>query len=211
MKHRALSNITASICSFLGIFALWIAVTSAPASAVPLLWTLNDVTFNAGGTASGSFRFDADTASYSDIAVTTSGTGDSDTSFDLVAGTGLGYLQLLDSSAGPDYSGAVTLSLSFLAELTNAGGEVGLELNSFSAGLAGCANPDCFILTAVAGDQFASGSVISEVITQVPEPATLATLGLGLGLLAFTRRKKAGRLYRRSGLDRTAKGDLSSL
>lgn len=47
------------------------SVISVSASAVPLLWTLNGVNFNDGGTASGTFVYDADTTTYSAINITT--------------------------------------------------------------------------------------------------------------------------------------------
>ena len=47
-------------------------MTARPAAAVPIQWTLQNVAFNDGTTASGSFLFDADSSAYSDIAITTS-------------------------------------------------------------------------------------------------------------------------------------------
>lgn len=175
-----------------GLFAFWLVLAPAPASAVPLLWTLNDVTFNNGGTASGSFRFDADTASYSDVAVTTAG-GGIDASFDLAAGGNAGFLSLLNAADGPDFTGAPTLRLAFLDLLTNLGGEVGLELNSFSSAIASCGNAECSLLVGGVDFQLASGSVISEAVTQVPEPGTLAMLAFGLAAFGFKRRREAFR------------------
>src|SRR5262245_37663950 len=45
----------------------------ANANAVPLTWTLNNATFTDGGMATGSYMFDADTAAFSNISITTSG------------------------------------------------------------------------------------------------------------------------------------------
>ncbi|TQV76353.1 PEP-CTERM sorting domain-containing protein [Denitrobaculum tricleocarpae] len=192
MKSFVQSQLIAWICGIAGLFAFWLVLAPAPASAVPLLWTLNDVTFNNGGTASGSFRFDADTASYSDVAVTTSGAG-IDASFDLAAGGNAEFLSLLNAADGPDFAGAPTLRLAFLDLLTNLGGEVGLELNSFSSAIAGCGNADCSLLIGGVDFQLASGSVISEAVTQVSEPGTLSMLVLGLGVLGFKRRREASR------------------
>src|SRR5258708_19781801 len=50
---------------------LGLGVCSVFASAAPVVWTLSGVTFSDGGTASGSFIFDADTNTYSSINVTT--------------------------------------------------------------------------------------------------------------------------------------------
>ncbi len=73
---------------------LWIALVigltamSSTAVAAPVKWTLVDVTFSDGGTASGSFMYDADTNVFSAVDITTiSGT--------LVTGANLYlYLQL---------------------------------------------------------------------------------------------------------------------
>lgn len=185
---------SAWLCPMAGAVALLMALAPAPAAAVPLLWTLNDVTFNGGGMATGSFQYDADTGAYSDVAVTTSGGGTTNTSFDKVVALGPGYLRLLNEADGPDYSGDPTLQFTFLEVLTNAGGEIGLELNSFSSGRAGCVNAGCFILTGIVDGQFESGSVIGAPVVQVPEPATLATLAFGVFGLGFLGRRKARRL-----------------
>ncbi len=190
MKSFIRSGAVAWACRLVSVVAVWVALAPAPASAVPLLWTLNNVTFNAGGTATGSFRFDADTSTYSDVAVTTAGGGTLDASFDLAAGGNAGFLSMLNAADGPDLTGAPTLRLAFLDLLTNLGGEVGLELNSFSSVAAGCGNADCSLLIGGVGFQLASGSVISEAVAQVPEPGTLAMLALGLTLFGFARRKR---------------------
>ena len=48
-----------------------VLATAADAAASPILWTLKQVGFDDGGTASGSFVFDAETSVYSLIDVTT--------------------------------------------------------------------------------------------------------------------------------------------
>src|SRR5260370_9871267 len=50
---------------------LALSVFSVYASASPVLWTLVGVAFNDGGTASGSFVYDANTNTYSSINMTT--------------------------------------------------------------------------------------------------------------------------------------------
>ena len=46
-------------------------VLSAVANGVPLIWYLSGVEFTDGGTASGSFTYDADSNTYSNINITT--------------------------------------------------------------------------------------------------------------------------------------------
>jgi len=59
---------------FLAALCLAAAIPSA-AMAAPVKWTLSDITFDDGGTASGSFVYDANTNTYSAISVTTTGGG----------------------------------------------------------------------------------------------------------------------------------------
>jgi hypothetical protein len=49
-------------------------VAAGPAAAIPLVWTLQDVTLTDGQTLSGSFTYDYATGAFSNIAVTNSGT-----------------------------------------------------------------------------------------------------------------------------------------
>lgn len=170
--------------------ALWLFLAPAPAAAVPLLWSLDNVSFAGGGTASGSFVFDAETNSYSDVLVTAEGPVSGDLTFDLAGSGSANGVGLLRSDDAPDFSGAVTLRLQFLAPLTGAGGIIGLQLNSFMAGLAGCGNADCTLLFSGGGGEFASGSVISEAVVQVSEPGTLALFAAPLFALLYRRRRK---------------------
>jgi hypothetical protein len=53
------------------ILPVLVLLTAQTASAVPIQWTLDGVTFIDGGTASGSFVFDADLSIYSSINTST--------------------------------------------------------------------------------------------------------------------------------------------
>ena len=46
-------------------------MASVPLRAIPLTWTLHNVTFNDGGTASGTYVYDADTNTVSNINIVT--------------------------------------------------------------------------------------------------------------------------------------------
>ena len=53
------------------IISLLCLFSAISAQAIPLEWTLDNVVFSDGGTASGSFFYDDDTDIYSNVAVTT--------------------------------------------------------------------------------------------------------------------------------------------
>lgn len=171
---------------------LWILTSAAPASAVPLLWNLDNVTFVGGGSASGSFIYDADSNSYSSVSVTTSGGGTSNADFDFAFGGNALEVGLLRSSDAPDFSGSPLLRLEFIAPLTDAGGIIGLVLNDFSSGAAGCVHPDCIGSTSVAAGHFESGSVVAAGVAPVPEPGTLALFAGPLLSLFWLRRRESG-------------------
>ena len=48
-----------------------VAAAMTLAQATPMTWTLNNVKFNDGSTANGSFVFDASTGTYMDVLITT--------------------------------------------------------------------------------------------------------------------------------------------
>lgn len=150
---------------------------SAPALAVPVLWSVEDVVFEDGGTASGTFVFDADTSLYSDIDITTTaGTDLPGASY----GTPLDTLDpFLLETFFSDISTDVILQLSFADALTNAGGTTSAEIIEVS-----------FFPTLLA--RGGTGSVVSiDEVTPVPEPGTLTVFGLGLFALVVARRRRA--------------------
>jgi hypothetical protein len=50
-----------------------VSMCSIPATAIPVSWTLSNVTFAGGGSLTGSFLFDADTVSLANISIQISG------------------------------------------------------------------------------------------------------------------------------------------
>ncbi len=151
-------------------------------SAAPVTWTLTGVTFNDGGTASGTFTWNADTDTIGDysISVTGGNTGTfpaftwdpADSNFKLDDGTFVfigpplpNESDTRDFRVNPDFS------------LTDGGGSTGLNQNGF--GSVECYNCDPIrFITA--------GTLVGTLVTPTPEPGTAAlvsiTCVIGLGL-----------------------------
>lgn len=155
------------------------------AQADPVTWTLSGATFDDGGTAIGSFVFDADTSTYLTLSIaTTSGsayggasysTGDvSDTLFGGSDDTGLRLVR---------NQGESILAINFVSPLTNAGGSIPLGLGSGNVYFEGdCTTPAC-----------ESGATFRELtggsVTTMPVPAaaipTMSVYGLALTMLGL--------------------------
>lgn len=174
------------------LFAALLSALGTTAEASPVQWTLTDVLFEDGGTATGSFIYDADTNAYSGINITvTDGSlspiatltallagGNADGAFVPAAGdlTGSPYLQLLY------YNGP----------LTNAGGLVYLidpyqpEFSSFDGT---CSNASCS--SATFGRLMIDGGIIGAPAV-VPLPGALGLFASAAGLAgALARRRRA--------------------
>ncbi len=171
----------------LGVILLMVV---GAAQAMPLTWTLEDVVFDDGGTAYGSFIYDASTNIFSDIDVTTtlgtvlSGAHYQFATFQLnTFGNGVG---LTDVDL-PDLTGVAAFFMEFDSlgggSLTNAGGTISIV--SFAGGEAICGDPDCSVSTG-----FGRSVNLGGVVTAVPIPAAVWLFGSGLGLLGWFRRRQ---------------------
>jgi hypothetical protein len=186
----------------IGLAALACMMLFGPltAQAVPVEWTLNGFTFVGGGTASGSFVYDADTNTYSSVNITTTpgtlaGASYTDVSPGFANSATVG---LFVTTTVGDLTGTPALALFYGAGLTNAGGAVAITLNGNVEGT--CNNATC---TAGTGTRsLVAGALLNGVVVPTPTPGTQAiptlaewamlTLVLMLGLAGVISLRRKG-------------------
>lgn len=172
----------------LGVVAMAFLAGPMSARAVPLMWNLQGVTFDDGGTATGSFVYDADTQTYSAINIQTTG----NLAFTYTAGDLIGWAKSGFSVATGSFVGAGFLDLMMVSDLTDAGGTVAIGPNGvFTAPFETTyeANP------LGGGVQLNYTSppfryISTGYVTSVPEPATFSLFGFGLLSIGFMWRRK---------------------
>lgn len=171
--------------------ALALTGCAVSAQAAPILWTLSDVLFMDGGTASGSFVYDATTDTYSNIAITTT---DSllVTNATYTAGLfGTDTDVALVPTAPADQTGQRTFQLVYQFALTDAGGYVLLYdpfFPAYSSFDATCLNAGC---GSIDYDRLVVDGAITGVpyAPAVPVPAAAWLLGSALTALGIARRQ----------------------
>jgi hypothetical protein len=176
---------------------------SLTASAGPILWTLEGVTFVGGGTASGTFDFDADTGLFSNVDITTT-TGGSVTGAtylftcgqDVPTCTGVAPNSteaLFLTSTAADQTGLQAIAFFFTgiggvppAGLTDLGGVIDISNSSLSVGAvqeASCLDAACSAPTNPSRADDAG------VVVAAPEPSSALLVGMTVMLLGFVLKR----------------------
>jgi hypothetical protein len=164
----------------------------SPSYATVLTWSLDDVRLSDGGVATGSFAFDADTGTFSAIAVTTTaGSAFAGASYNAIAPTPASTATgpYLVTKAQGDLTGTPLLALSlFGGSLSDVGGVIPLDAGT--AAEYSCSDASCAYaspLRTVISGEIAS---ISQVGPGVPETSTWVMMLSGLGALGFVRKRR---------------------
>jgi hypothetical protein len=194
MKNQILMGVIRRISKL-----LFLCVVTGNANANVVTWTFQNAFWEDGGTITGSFDYDADIDTYSNVSITTTDGNGTPTIFGGAyngsAHLGSGNTTLVlysDTSTHPlDVAGELRLDLAFYgpapdyAGFTNAGGTLTVDTIS--------AETICLVTPCGFGEKddraISSGTVIGAV---VPVPPALWLFGSGLlGLIGIARRKKA--------------------
>jgi hypothetical protein len=165
-------------------------LTSNVALAAPVTWTLNNWGFSGGGSATGSFVYDAGLGSYSNVSITsTIGVAGSTFSFDGM-NADANTLEFVTGDPSGDLTGtSVLLGTLGNPGMTDAGGTLfiltqGGENPDSSQSI--CANANC---SSSDSPIFLTSGTISG--SPVPVPAAVWLFGSALGFLGWMRRKAA--------------------
>jgi hypothetical protein len=206
MKHKLLTGI---------IIGAALSLPSIASYAAPITWQLDNVTFASNqtsgtgpfdGTATGSFTYDASTNTYSNVNITTTGSGYWGTdncgdsalcgtyirATDLYSTLSATSLQATPTASDPANAiGYYGISMQFAGSgLTNAGGIVDLYTAGGTDGEGICATAACDPTGAGAVSAFRGFSGGS--VSAVPIPAAAWLFGSAiLGLFGIARRKRA--------------------
>lgn len=172
------------------LLATSIVSISSVSLATPVQWTLSDVAYGDGGTASGSFIYDADSATFSAISIaTTAGLDAPAAYYDTVLISESPYDLALTQSGALDLTGAPLLQLLFQAPLGNAGGAISLVdqfYPAFSSSEGECLDAVCSSagLLRLMVDGGVTGTV-------VPLPPAVLLFSAAVAMMGFARRTQA--------------------
>ncbi|WP_438865009.1 PEP-CTERM sorting domain-containing protein [Neptunicella sp.] len=172
-----------------------LSVISPLTIATPIIWYLQEANFNSGGSASGSFMYDADLNLYSNInLITTPDAIREGNTFNFVNTTSPGDATTLISLTGDAITGSIELALGFAAPLTNAGGTIDIAPYPTGFTVEGICNNDCSGINAPF--RFLNSGFVSTTLFDntdanvVPEPSAVTLFGIGCIVIALYRRRK---------------------
>lgn len=165
----------------LAAVAVFLFMSSA--GAVPVVWQLNDVTIADGSIATGTFTFDADTSTYSNISITSTGTNGWGSFYDQIAP---GAVSLADQ-VGFNDGGTFFFGLIFDTGLTNSGGNVGIYV---SPGAYGASLEATCVFECQFPDPETFRSITGGYVSAVPLPAAVWLFGSALAGLGWMRKKR---------------------
>ena len=156
------------------MFLVLFFLLSAAASAAPVTWTLNDVLFNDGATATGSFDYDASTGSYSAINIVTTASQNwtGETYTNQWSGSSDQYFTMTGITSTFNI-----LRLEYIAPLTASGGVINLQLGEPQFG-------------SLESDSIDFRYISAGTVSAVPVPAAVWLFGSALAGLGWMRRKQ---------------------
>ena len=161
------------------IISIVLTLIASSIHAAPITWTLENVTFADGGTATGSFAFDSVTDTYSGISITTQGG-------DAVAFPGLSYTEL--------FTEALSTNLSLQTQTAYGGHGFGLKFDSAlsdAGGIISIVTPDDVSVEINLGGP-GTGFVRyieSGTVSAIPVPAAVWLFGSALVGLGYFRKR----------------------
>jgi hypothetical protein len=172
---------------FLALFGLCSITPVSSVQAATVTWFLQDVRFDDGGTATGSFGYDADTNNFSAINITTSASGVFGATYGV---PGLGTSTFFDTVTAFPVIGESRLAFELTAAMTNLGGTIAINLLGFISDVELlCTETSCSIFTTYR--LLSKGAITT---SPVPIPAALPLLAAGLsamGFMGWRRKRKA--------------------